>query len=28
VEACPYDVIRLKGHWEEGTKPTVVYVTE
>jgi 4Fe-4S ferredoxin len=28
VEACPYDVIRLKGRWEEGTKPTVVYVTE
>jgi ferredoxin len=28
VEACPYDVIRLKGRWEAGSKPTVVYVTE
>jgi len=28
VEACPYDVIRLKGRWEAGSKPTVVYVME
>jgi NAD-dependent dihydropyrimidine dehydrogenase PreA subunit len=28
VEACPYGVIKLKGHWEAGSKPFVEVVTE
>lgn len=28
VEACPYGVIKLKGHWDEGSKPLVEVVME
>jgi 4Fe-4S ferredoxin len=28
VEACPYGVIKLKGRWEEGSKPLVEVVVE
>jgi 4Fe-4S ferredoxin len=28
VEACPYGVIKLKGHWDEGSKPLVEVVSE